>query len=186
MAKQQLQQKSPPAQRAASAALPFGRRHSMEERARQGESSARTRSEERCIASCAHGAHLRCCCCAAGRDALRMESEAKRSHHAGVRLVRNAPECPDAMSRARRPLSRAAVLMPCCGWVLVGGSALCSIHASSAANRRQCARERSMASARSATMLAATPPPPLQQLLSRPLPLRFSPCSAARAAVSTS
>jgi hypothetical protein len=38
-----------------------------------------------------------------------MDPAAQRSHHAGVRLVRNAPECPYAMSSARACLSLAAV-----------------------------------------------------------------------------
>lgn len=186
MTEQQQSEESPPTLPAASAALPLGHSHSMEERARRGESSAGTRRGERPIACCAQRAHLRCRCCCAGRDALKMDSEAKRSHHA-EKVRSGVPQpAPRAHGSARRPPSRAAVLMPCCGWVLVGGSGLCSIRASSAANRRQGVRERSMASARSATMLAAIPPPPLQQPPPLPRPLRLSPCSAVRAAVSIS
>jgi hypothetical protein len=61
-----------------------------------------------------------------------MQQEAKRSHHAGVTKVRNAPKCPTSCDARMNADWIAAVSVLRCGWVWVGGCLECSTTARSA------------------------------------------------------
>lgn len=149
----------------------------MEERTSEGQSSAGASSEEARMLPCARLAHARCACCAAGRHELRMDPPAKRSHHAGERLVRNAPECPYAMSSAWTPLSRAAVLVCCGACSLLFMRPVCSSCAPPAAHGRLRVTSTAASAATATISSIATHPQLLQPPLSRPRPRSLRRCS---------
>src|SRR5687768_14310519 len=91
-----------------------------------------------------------------------MEATAARSHHAGVRKVRNAPECPTAQCSPCAALSLCAVLLCVAVWLRVDDP-----HRSSAkrldAQEQLCAMlESDITCARSMITRVAAPPPLLQ------------------------
>ena len=139
-----------------------------------------------CIYWCARFTDTCRCCHGAGEDSLRMQSAAKRSHHAEKVSSGMPQRAPHEMSSAWTPLSHTVVFVSCSAWVCLGACVDCSIHASSAALSAVPSKEIGFTSVLPAIMSVATPP----LLLQSPLPLRLllhlSRCSDVQLAASTS
>ena len=119
---------------------------------------------------------LNVCVCRCKKYVCIQMEEQKRSHHAGVTKVRNAPECPTYIDSVQRMFSFGAFLIALCWWVVVGIPSECSCLADNVVNNMQQQKERSTTYVQlaiiNADILPLHPHPVRQPIL----PLLLYPC----------
>jgi hypothetical protein len=121
---------------------------------------------------------LTCCtCCAACRDALRMQAASPRSHH-GERVRSGVPQrAPRADGAPEGPLSLAALLVRSRAWPRLAWCSLCSSSALSAALGRLRASSMAASATPATTQRSGRRPQLLQRPLLRRRLLRCRRCS---------